>query len=166
MKQASGFTIVELLIVIVVIAILATISIVAYSGIQNRANDTAIQSDLRSVGQKFLAFQATEGRLPISSADFSSMGLKVSRNSYGNDYTPAGSSGYNMAYCRDTSSGTFVIVAASKSGNVYAFKDSSLKQGVGPMTTVLTTCSNNGQSTTSDYSWFYSNGSWQAWIGG
>lgn len=40
-KTKSGFTIVELLIVIVVIAILATISIVAYNGIQQRANNTA-----------------------------------------------------------------------------------------------------------------------------
>lgn len=38
-KQNRGFTIVELLIVIVVIAILAAISIVAYSGIQQRANN-------------------------------------------------------------------------------------------------------------------------------
>ena len=40
-KNKSGFTIVELLIVIVVIAILAAISIVAYNGIQMRANNTA-----------------------------------------------------------------------------------------------------------------------------
>ena len=38
----QGFTIVELLIVIVVIAILAAITIVAYTGIQNRAYDTAV----------------------------------------------------------------------------------------------------------------------------
>lgn len=37
----KGFTIVELLIVIVVIAILATISIVAYNGIQDRAKNNA-----------------------------------------------------------------------------------------------------------------------------
>ena len=39
-KTKSGFTIVELLIVIVVIAILAAITIVAYNGIQQRANNT------------------------------------------------------------------------------------------------------------------------------
>ena len=43
-----GFTIVELLIVIVVIAILASISIVAYNGVQQRARTTALQSDVRS----------------------------------------------------------------------------------------------------------------------
>ena len=44
-----GFTLVELLIVIVVIAILASISIVAYNGIQNRAKNVATQSDLRQI---------------------------------------------------------------------------------------------------------------------
>lgn len=45
----SGFTIVELLIVIVVIAILATISVVAYNGIQSRANDSRVTADLTSL---------------------------------------------------------------------------------------------------------------------
>ncbi|WP_299303348.1 prepilin-type N-terminal cleavage/methylation domain-containing protein [uncultured Brachybacterium sp.] len=47
-KRNFGFTIVELLIVIVVIAILVAISIVSYIGIQNSANEAALKSDLRN----------------------------------------------------------------------------------------------------------------------
>ena len=44
-----GFTIVELLIVVVVIAILATITIVAYNGIQTRATMAKKQTDISSM---------------------------------------------------------------------------------------------------------------------
>lgn len=40
-SKNAGFTIVELLIVIVVIGILAAITIVSFNGVQNRAKDTA-----------------------------------------------------------------------------------------------------------------------------
>src|SRR5690554_3746529 len=100
LKRKDGFTIVELLIVIVVIAILAAISVVAYTGIQNRANDTAIQSDLRNIGSKFTEFYVTAGRLPaINSTDLGPMKLSVSKNAYGNHYTPSSSNGYNIAVC-------------------------------------------------------------------
>lgn len=52
-KTIRGFTIVELLIVIVVIAILAAISVMVYGGIQNRANNSVVVNDLKQVVKKF-----------------------------------------------------------------------------------------------------------------
>lgn len=63
-KSTSGFTIVELLIVIVVIAILATISVVAYNGIQKRANDAAATSKARQAVDSILAYEVAEGSYP------------------------------------------------------------------------------------------------------
>lgn len=47
--KSRGFTIVELLIVIVVIAILAAITIIAYNGIQNRAKTAQYQGDANAI---------------------------------------------------------------------------------------------------------------------
>jgi prepilin-type N-terminal cleavage/methylation domain-containing protein len=47
----QGFTIVELLVVIVVIAILAAITIVAYNGIQARSRDSIRKSDIDALAK-------------------------------------------------------------------------------------------------------------------
>ncbi len=47
-----GFTLVELLIVIVIIAILTVISLIAYNGIQNQAKTSASQGVMKNVADK------------------------------------------------------------------------------------------------------------------
>ncbi|AHB42771.1 hypothetical protein RAAC3_TM7C00001G0935 [Candidatus Saccharibacteria bacterium RAAC3_TM7_1] len=50
-KNVRGFTIVELLIVIVIIAILATVVILAYNGTQDRARSTTVDAALTQVNR-------------------------------------------------------------------------------------------------------------------
>ena len=66
-----GFTIVELLVVIVVIGILAAISIVSYSGVSTKAIIASLQSDLSNAATQIKMFQATDssGNYPASVTD-------------------------------------------------------------------------------------------------
>jgi type IV pilus assembly protein PilA len=68
--KQSGFTIVELLIVIVVIAILAAISIVAYNGIQNRGKASAAQAAQNTMIKKAEAANAIASAYPANLTDF------------------------------------------------------------------------------------------------
>lgn len=56
-KTSRGFTIVELLIVVVVIAILAAITIVAYNGITQRAGQSAVESAVAQANKKIAAWR-------------------------------------------------------------------------------------------------------------
>ena len=69
MKLRHGFTIVELLIVIVVIAILAAITVVAYNGIQVRASKSAAQADVANALKKLELFKVEKDSYPTSISD-------------------------------------------------------------------------------------------------
>lgn len=63
MKRA-GFTIIELLIVIVVIGILATITMVSYNGVQEKARRAALISDLNHAGDAMEIVWSGSGEYP------------------------------------------------------------------------------------------------------
>lgn len=65
----KGFTIVELLVVIVVIAILVAISIVAYIGMQNKAGISVLTSDLKNASTRLALDNATNDGYPDSEVD-------------------------------------------------------------------------------------------------
>jgi len=67
MKTKSyGFTIVELLVVIVVIGILAAITIVSYTGISHKAKISSLQSDLSNSSKQLNLFQVEKSTYPTT----------------------------------------------------------------------------------------------------
>ena len=66
--RTRGFTIVELLIVIVVIAILAAITIIAYNGIQVRARDAQRSTDAANILKALEAYKAINSVYPTATS--------------------------------------------------------------------------------------------------
>lgn len=93
-KSYPGFTIVELLIVIVVIGILAAITIVSYNGITGQAVDASMKTDLQGAATS-LALDSTNGNGYPSSASAANSGQGL-KSSGDNQLTY---NGYGTGYC-------------------------------------------------------------------
>jgi len=65
-KTKSGFTIVELLIVVVFIAILASITLIAYANIRLRARDNIRANDIASIQRALESYRAVNGVYPTA----------------------------------------------------------------------------------------------------
>ncbi|MAU33546.1 hypothetical protein CMN23_00185 [Candidatus Saccharibacteria bacterium] len=121
--KKDGFTIVELLIVIVVIAILAAITVVAYNGIQGSASDSAVQSDINAFVKKIKMYEV-ENSMPPPGGSYDGgnnstgpggLSIKVTQVAYRED-------AYQWYYCRaDVAPYNYGVAAVSKSGKVFAY---------------------------------------------
>lgn len=172
-KSTSGFTIVELLIVIVVIAILATISIVAYNGIQNRANNTALISDLTALKKKLELYKVDNDSLypgGSSGGMTAALGYKMTKEAYA--AFPVTES--NFWYCRVADRTRYGVIALGKSGDIYYIteKDSPTKYTGSEVW--KSTTQNCSTMIKTDLGWQYAgydssditNGPYRAWVGG
>lgn len=133
-KNEEGFTLIELMVVVLIIAILIAIAIPTFLGAQNRARDRGAQSDLRNaltaaktiatdaaglfqVGTTAISatdLEAAEGALDyvaVASADTTSVGFVVSANA---DSTTNG----QITFVKESASGTFFGISASSDGTV------------------------------------------------
>ena len=63
-SKQSGFTIVELLIVIIVIGILAALVLVTFSGVQQKARNTERTTDAKAIASHLEVYNAQNGRYP------------------------------------------------------------------------------------------------------
>jgi prepilin-type N-terminal cleavage/methylation domain-containing protein len=171
-KRHSGFTIVELLIVIVVIGILAAITIVSFNGIQNRASDTVIMADLKNFKTKVELSKATLGEYPagLSASNMTVVGFKASKSAYATSPTTAN----NFWYCRNSTLDKWSLTVLSKSGGIFYVTESGSPTKYTGSKTWSSTLQNCDQIVSPDQGWQIAGyiasdtttGPWQAWAGG
>lgn len=68
MKDQSAFSLVELMVSIVIIALVSGVAVSAFSSVQKSGRDTQRQSDLRTMQSALQQYLANEGRYPSTLA--------------------------------------------------------------------------------------------------
>ncbi len=122
--STRGFTIVELLIVIVVIGILAAIVIVAYNGITNRANDTNNKTDAVSIQKVAEAINADKGYYPGGTGDATTVSSTATLiTSFGASTTTKLPSNVTVTYLASggTDPSTFSTVKSAADGSPHSY---------------------------------------------
>lgn len=116
-RKQTGFTIVELLIVVVVIAILAAITIVAYNGIQNRAKASALQSNLSQQAKKLALWKIENNeQFPQDMATAQSLGMLTNTQDVTYvSYTPSANLQYFCATAQHSSGARYSVTSTDAS---------------------------------------------------
>jgi general secretion pathway protein G len=89
MKKRAGFTLLELLIVIAIIGVLASLVAVSYSSAQRRARDSQRQSDLKAIQNALEQYYAdNDGNYPDDDTENNCVVIGDAVDSSGNHYLP------------------------------------------------------------------------------
>ncbi len=149
-RKSQGFTIVELLIVIVIIAILAAITIVAYNGIQARAKTSAAQSAANSAIKKAEAYNAddtTTSGYPASGSTMTSAAsstvYRLDGASFGTPASTANSNVLRYSACGHNGTATAPTTVAGMTGGITGSRIEYYNYQTSAIVTVTT-----GQATT------------------
>jgi len=113
--RRSGFTVVELLVVIIIIGILSAITLVSYSGITSRAKSQKLQSDLVNAISLINKSKDSTGKYPADKASVDAS-IKPSFDS-GVNYNYYYSSSASI-FCVEATSGSVTYNAQSSNGSV------------------------------------------------
>lgn len=73
-KAPSGFTIVELIVVVVVIAILSSVTVLSYNGVTNRADTSQVSALVQEWSTTLNMYKSTTGSYPKGNLDYVCLG--------------------------------------------------------------------------------------------
>lgn len=161
-KQA-GFTLVELLIVIVVISILAAVTVVAYNQIQSRASQSVASENAAQAYRKLAMYFVDNGSYPPS---LQTVGINPNQ----------GSNTYQYSYDNSTNPATFCVTATSNNYDFHVDNSDTTASGActghvaGGVTYVTNFVPNPGMENNSTANWTFPNSTTAVastkWFGG
>lgn len=117
-NKQRGFTIVELLIVIVVIGILAAIVIVAYNGVQSRARDSTRKYDIQHLQQSIAMFYAQNNYYPAVQ-DMTNPTFRANTLQIPEGLVTAPGTTSTIAYCWSNSPNQYCYVGTAATGGSF-----------------------------------------------
>lgn len=134
MKDDKGFTLIELMVVVLIIAILIAIAIPTFLGLRKRAQDRAAQSNLRNGMTAAKAF-FTDGETYVGfDADLD--GTNAAAEGAGDiepslTWNTAAASTQNTVSIRNLGANTIALSSLSASGSIFCLADVAGKTGEG-----------------------------------
>jgi len=119
-RNQKGFTLVELMVVVVIIGVLVAIAVPVYNNVTEKANRNAVEANLRTIDGAIMAYgAANDGKLP-NEADLYSSGATTN---YLQNW-PTGPDG--VTYAIDTTSRKATASKGTNTGDWWTKGDSAI----------------------------------------
>ncbi len=113
-RKQEGFTIVELLIVIIVIGILAALVLVTFTGVQQKARNTERTTDVKAVASHLEVYNAQNGYYPTSAQLTASDGSVAT-------FIGASLKGLDKEALRDPKGANYYLAAGNATSSQYGY---------------------------------------------